>query len=504
MSIELAEPAAIETAPQAPAFRTPRLLFSFPVVLAAALVVLTVLTVRGRFSDPDMWWHLKTGEIIWNTHSIPRVDSFSFTTNHHAYVPHEWLSQLIMCGTWKAGGYTGLMLWLCVLSSLIIVAGYALCSLYSGNAKVALLGGLGIWLFSTIGLAIRPQLIGYLLLVCELLIVHLGRRRDPRWFLVLPPLFALWVNCHGSFFLGLVALAVVLGCSFLEFELGLLVSRCWDKRPRNILALAFALSLVALFVNPIGVKQVMYPLDTLLNQQVQMNEVSEWRPPDFSDIRALALFGISGLILLVPLLRRMELRLQELLFLILAFWLAFRHERMLTVFGILVMPVLCRLLATAWDQYEPQRDRLVPNAIFVAASVLAVILAFPDRFQLSEQVEKGNPVQAVEFINHSGLSGNMLNEYVYGGYLIWAAPQHKVFVDGRGDVFEWTGVLTEYGKWATLQSDPNILLDKYRINFCLLSRNAPMSQVLPFLPGWKTIYYDESSSIFARSGAITR
>ncbi len=61
--------------------------FSFPVMLASVLVVLTVLTVRARFDDPDMWWHLKTGEIIWSTHSIPVVDVFSYTTNHQASVP---------------------------------------------------------------------------------------------------------------------------------------------------------------------------------------------------------------------------------------------------------------------------------------------------------------------------------------------------------------------------------------------------------------------------------
>src|SRR5712692_8309128 len=57
---------------------------SFPVVLALALAVLAVLTVRDRFNDPDLWWHLKTGEIIWNTHSIPQTDVFSFTTNQQS------------------------------------------------------------------------------------------------------------------------------------------------------------------------------------------------------------------------------------------------------------------------------------------------------------------------------------------------------------------------------------------------------------------------------------
>ena len=137
-----------------------RALFSFPAMLSLALAVLTVLTVSQRFNDPDLWWHLKTGEIIWTTHSIPQTDLFSFTTNHHAWTDHEWLSQVTLYGAWKVAGYSGLMLWLCVLASLIFIGQYALCSLYSGNAKVALLGALMAWFFATIGLGIRPHLIG--------------------------------------------------------------------------------------------------------------------------------------------------------------------------------------------------------------------------------------------------------------------------------------------------------------------------------------------------------
>ena len=126
--------------------------------------MLAVVTVRSRFDDPDMWWHLKSGEIISTTTIIPTTDIFSYTTNHHASVPHEWLSQVFIYGAYKAGGYSGLMLWLCILTSCLLVAGYALCSLYSGNAKVGFAGAMVLWLFSTVGLAIRPHMVGYLLL----------------------------------------------------------------------------------------------------------------------------------------------------------------------------------------------------------------------------------------------------------------------------------------------------------------------------------------------------
>jgi hypothetical protein len=485
-----------EPRPQQNAWRK---VFSFPVALAALLIALAVLTVRPRFSDPDMWWHMKTGEIVWSTHAVPQVDVFSFTTNGHRWTPQEWLSQLTIFAAYHAGGYPGLMLWFCIAASVIVAGAYVLCAMYSGNAKVAFLGGLGTWLFSTVGLAIRPQMLGYSLLICELLILHLGRSRNPRWFLALPPLFGLWVNCHGSFFFGLMVCAAVLFCSFIDLHVGLLVSQRWAKKPRHMLALAFGLSIGALFINPAGWHAVVYPLDVLANQQVQMHSVSEWLPPRFDNLRGLALLGVAGSIVLIPLLRRAELRLDELLVAAFAFGLAVQHERMLFVFGIIAAPIACRLLASAWDQYEPAKDLPLANAVLVALAIGAAVWAFPDTHQLQVQVDANNPVKAVRFINRSGLGGRMLNEYVYGGYLIWAAPQHKVFVDGRGDVFEWTGVLADYGKLMTVQEDPSVVLDKYHIDFCLFARGEPITHVLPLLPGWKMIYSDDRSLIFQRS-----
>lgn len=146
--------------------------FSFPVMLSLALVVLSVLTVRTRFNDPDLWWHLKIGATIWNTHSIPNADSFSFTAANHAWIAHEWLSETIIYGAYRAGGHAGLMAWLCIFPSLLFVLVYALSSLYSGNAKISLLGGMLAWFFGTIGLSIRPHILGYLCLAVELLVVQ--------------------------------------------------------------------------------------------------------------------------------------------------------------------------------------------------------------------------------------------------------------------------------------------------------------------------------------------
>ena len=476
-------------------------IFSFPVMLSLALVVLSVLTVRTRFNDPDLWWHLKVGATIWNTHSIPSADSFSFTAANHAWIAHEWLSETVIYGAYRAGGYTGLMAWLCTFPSLLFVLVYALCSLYSGSAKISLLGGMLAWFFGTIGLSIRPHILGYLCLVVELLVVHLARTRTRHWFWALPPLFALWVNLHGSFIMGLMVLGIVFACSWFEFRAGSLVCSRWPADLRRVLGIAFVLSIGALFLNPIGWRLVFYPFDLVFKQTQNLSSVTEWQPLDLLDPRAAALFAVAAFFFLMALARQADLRLEELAMLALGFGLAVRHNRMMFVFGILAAPIVCRLLANAWDRYDPARDLRLANAVMMGAAVWIIVAAFPGTEKIEQQVAKTSPVEAVDYIRQAGLTGRMLNDYEFGGYLIWAMPDQKVFIDGRCDLFDWTGVLTEYGRWATLVEDPKLLLDKYHIDYCLLRKTAPQTRVLRYLPGWSKLYEDDLAAIFVRSGS---
>jgi hypothetical protein len=477
-----------------------RRVFSFPAFLAAVLAVLAVLAVRGRFDDPDMWWHLRMGEVISATHSIPTTDLFSYTANHHAIVPQEWLSEALIYGAYKLGGYSGLMLWLCFFTAALFVAGYILCSLYSGNLKIAFLGAMTVWLFSTVGLAVRPQLIGYLLLVFELILLHLGRKRNPRWFFGLPVLFVLWVNCHGSFFLGLAVLVVFGICSFFSFQAGSLVCERWEASDRKKYILAAALSAVVVFLNPGGVKQVLYPVNTMLRQPVNLSHVVEWQPLAISDPRGVALLGILALIFLILIVRHTEvLYLHEALLLAMGAWFALSHQRLAFVFGILAAPIVSRLLATFWDGYDAEKDLPVANAVLITVAALVIFLAFPSRKALAKQVDAGSPVKAVEYIKAHHFAGNMLNAYGYGGYMVWALPEYPDFVDGRADLFEWAGVLPEFGQWAMLQADPNTLLDKYHVAFCVIEHNSPMSRVMTLLPNWKQVYSDDASVIFVRT-----
>jgi len=319
----------------------------------------------------------------------------------------------------------------------------------------------------------------------------------------LPVLFAVWINCHGSFMLGIVVACVYLFSSFLRVEIGPLVTRPWHPRCRGMFAMALVLSVAALFLNPVGIKQILYPFDTMLNMPILFSQVEEWAPLQMTDVRGVGLLAVILICFLPAAARRTQLYWDELILLAMGAWLAFGHIRMLSIFGILAAPILSRQLSTSWENYDPSDDRMSPNAVVMAMSLVALWLAFPSARDLARQVDENSPVKAVEFLRANHLSGPMLNDYGFGGYLIWAAPQYPVMMDGRTDMYEWSGFLAEYGNWALMHTDPNLLPDKYKVNFCLLSRHSSMVLLLPLMHEWKVAYTDDNSAILVRASSAS-
>jgi hypothetical protein len=61
-----------------------------PVTVVLALFVLKLATPINY--DPDLYWHLKTGEYIVSHGMLPHTDVFSHTMLGADWVLHEWLA----------------------------------------------------------------------------------------------------------------------------------------------------------------------------------------------------------------------------------------------------------------------------------------------------------------------------------------------------------------------------------------------------------------------------
>lgn len=466
--------------------------FSYPAALAAGVVAITTLSAFTRMEDPDLWWHLRNGETIWNTRQIPAFDLFSFTAQGHPWIDHEWLSELSLFAAYHAAGYAGLVLWVAVLGSLTFLAVYLLCWRTSRNTLVSFRGAIVAFCFGSVGLSTRPLLLGHLFLATEILVLEFARTRRPRWLWLLPPIFALWVNCHGSWVFGMAVLAIYFISSFFPGGFGRFVKEDFAPGLRRLLGFMLAACSAAVFLNPLGLRLVAYPFNLLISQRTNIASVQEWFPPSLQDANTYVMLAVMGAALLLAAGGRLSLR--EVALVCVASMMALQHRRMLFLFGLLTAPALSHY---GWGR-EGKRANPLANAAVIFSCLAAVVWFFPDKRSLQAQVEERNPVQAIRFIRQAHPAGPMLNEYRFGGYLIWALPETKVFVDGRTDIFDWTGVLGEYVRWADLKDDPTALLDKYHIGFCLLYRHSAVARVIPYLPGWKKAYEDPLAVVFTR------
>jgi len=159
-------------------------------------------------------------------------------------------------------------------------------------------------------------------------------------------------------------------------------------------------------------------------------------------------------------------------------------------------------LARWMPPYEPQKDHPVANAVLVGLSLSLLAAFIPSRARLNDALAEAYPVGAVEYLRWHPIPTGMFNDDLWGGFLIRSlGPEHRVFIDGRADIYEYGGVLADFGRIANLQGDPLRLLQKYGIKACLLHRDAPLVTMLAHSPDWQRVYEDKISTIFVRAAA---
>lgn len=491
--------------PQGPVYVAAfRRVFSFHVLLGATLVlgVLLVTTAAGPgrlFVEGDVWWHAAAGRLILSTGHVPTFDPYSFTVNGNPWMAYEWLGEVVMALAVRMRSLQGLQVLLTMLSAILVVLTYCYAWIRTNNplasaAAVALLLQVEQPMFT-----LRPQLMGYIFLLLTLISLDLYKqgRLKKLWFL--PLIFALWVNAHSSFVIGLMLVACYWAAGLVSFQWGNLVADHWDKAKRRHLLLISLLCGLALFVTPYGTRLATYPFELMLNQPLNVRFVVEWQHLDFSTWwgHAFLILVLAWIVLQIvsPIVYQLEI-LASLLFLA---YESFVHFRFLLIFVPMFAPVMATYLARLLPEYDAAKERYTMNAAFIGVILLGCLALLPSNAKLQETLRRTYPVGAVEYLRAHPVPSGMFNDDHWGGFLIWSLwPEHKVFIDGRLDIYEYGGVLADYLPIARADQNTFVLLHKYDIKSCLLPREGPLVSKLAASPDWEKAHEDSISIIFQR------
>ena len=467
--------------------------------LFAWILVLGLLAMTARpATDPDLWWHLRTGQWMVEHQQIPHADPFSFTRSGARWVAHEWLSELIFFGLWRITGWTGLI----IFSSIVTTAGFMLlfwrCPAPPHWAAAAtVLGALA----SAPTWGVRPQMFTFVLACLWLWLLERSEQRA--WLLTwLPPIFLLWLNLHGGFALGPALLIAYLAGITWEVLAGDAEWRLVRSYALKLfLSLAICLTLIPL--NPSGAELYRYPLDVLRSGSMR-SSISEWHSPDFHQGMYVPLFLLSLALLTCFALRPIRPRARTLVPLLGTFLAALDAARHIPIFVLVAVPVI----AAAFTR-QP-RTNLHPvskrTRLKVAATGIVVVLMAVFAAAKWIKVARGQsgseadtyPLKAVNRLPSLPGRDRVFAYYDWGGYLIWKAyPASKVFVDGRADLYD-PDLLQQFHSVMQLRPGWRQILDRWDVKTVLVPSTSPPAQCLALDKSWNLKYGDADSSLFER------
>jgi hypothetical protein len=467
-----------------------------------AVVFLGILALSARsVSDPDVWWHLKTGQMIAQTRTVPHTDSFSFTRAGAPWVAHEWLTELFIYGTYRIGGWGGLI----VVFALMVSAAFFLVYLRSAPDPYSsgLIVLLGAWATAPVW-GVRPQVVSLLLTSLWFLIVERSEQnlRLLWWTL---PLTVLWVNLHAGFALGLALLLLFLAGEFLE--------QVASSRPSNharlrALAITFVFDLLLVPLNPNVARMYFYPVDTLRSKAMQ-NYIAEWASPNFHHAEYIPFLLLLLTTTAILAWSRFRVRPRDILLLMVSTFAALSSIRMIPFYVLVAVPVLSRPVEL-WAPSQRSQRRLraarvpLPYAGVLNALILFALIGFVG-FQIKNVVQRQPeveaqhfPVGAVAYLQAHAPSGPLFNLYDWGGYLIWRLnPQTPVFIDGRADLYG-ESLMRQFAEMYGLKGGWQESLQTWRIKTILLNPDSALAVALRNAPGWQVGYSDSQAIVLER------
>lgn len=466
--------------------------------LLLVLMVLYAAAARG-IGDPDIWWHLRNARNLLRSGHFAQVDCWTFTVAGKPWIDFEWLSELAWYGTWAKWGETGLFWLMTALVAAITVGTYWLAWLRSRDWLAAFLVSLLATHFYVVSMGPRTILFGWLFLVVELGILWaLQSGRDfTAW---LPLLFLVWINAHGTWFIGFVLMVVFFACGWVHGEWGRLTATAWTSRQKRKFLLVTGLCCVALFANPYGWRLAAYPVQAVFAGRLGTQFIAEWASLNFhAELGKEVLAMLLGLALL-QLVRERRWPLQDVIFALVAVYAALTYVRFVFLAGILLLPMLamdCRLPAANSSETRPPDTRWI-NAVAMAVLLVLMARAAPGRARIHASVAKDFPEAAIPYVRSLAGKGRLFDEYMWGGYLEWNAPRVKEFIDPRADIFASAGVMDSYVR-AVRMKDPLGVLDQYKIRYVLLKADEPMAYLLEHTAGWKVSWQDRQAVAFERA-----
>jgi hypothetical protein len=399
--------------------------WSLPLLVGGIFGALSTLATVG---DPDLFWHLAQGRQT-VTEGLARVDVFSWSVRGLPVLTDQWLGQVLWYEAYAGFGWNGIIL----LRALLVGAIVALISGAALGAQrrpiIAVCAVLPAIALTRYAWTERPQLMGLCCFAALVVLVRAAADR-PRLLLGAPPLILVWANLHASFALGLAVLAIT-------------SAELWLRRPdaRRFVVGVLAVAFVATLLTPSGFAIWTSASGHFLSPP---RVIQEEGVPDVTQPYGFVFaFVVLAVLVTAHLARPAALR--DVALLVPVLFVSMTAARHTPFFAVASAPYLAAhapdaiaaiashlRISVRLPAFAPRvpswRIDLLTGAIALAAIIAAARIA-PGEPNLS--------AYPTGVLSSLPAGPGVVNDYDWGGFLIWYAPATPVFIDGR--LFPYTG-----------------------------------------------------------------
>jgi hypothetical protein len=478
----------------------------FKLAIWTALYCVPLIPTLSSHLDPDVWWHLRTGQQVVSERHVPATDSFSRhgLETGKPWLAYSWLFEIVLLGFYRLLGFSGIMLFRLLMVLGVAVALHRLIARREPRFIVAAalfavaMFGLGPLLTE------RPWLFTILFSAITLDVV-LDLREGKRSWLVwcLPLMFALWANLHIQFIYGLFMLGLACAVPVLDRSLRrpVLENSCCQAGSRawwSLVLLTTVCSLATL-INPYHVRLIGVVLE-YGSHSAPLDYISELRPLEFRSLRDFVMPALAGAALFC-LGRRQQTSCFEVMLLIAAAWFSFRSRRDLWFMTLVASGIVASsgLGEGPVMTFAPSRRQGI-----ALAGILGLFLLVGWNLKLrpatiDSQRTQDYPVEAVQFVKSAGYRGPLYNSFDWGGYLIWDLPDLPVAMDGRCNLHGDSRLGQSYVSWNSLpgwDQDPDLVSSE----LVIADVSAPLYASLRVDHRFKLVFEDSRAAVFEVRG----
>jgi hypothetical protein len=451
---------------------------------------------QGLLRDADTGFHIRVGEWIMRTTSVPIHDLFAFARPGAHWYAFEWLSEVIFAALNGWAGLKGVVFF----SGIVLAITFTIVLRHSirrgANALLTVFLVLLAVSAASIHFHARPHIFTMLFLAAGMWILDSDRKARSRLVWTLPLLTALWANLHAGFSLLLVLLGLLVVGSLLERR------RDCARRYTLLLLLCGCGSLL----NPYGVRLPWHVFDLVFSRS-RLSLVDEFKAPDFRSESHLAYMVLLfvALAVVVPLLRKRNIT--DVLVILFLGYCSLTAARHIPLFVIVSVPIIAAewtMLLNEWrasrqilDSFGFSRAKFEHTSVWPAAFVciLPIIggITWPSDFDKTEF-----PVAIAATAQQHIVASRLFTTDQWANYLIFKNPQQRVFIDSQHQIYGEV-VLSDALGMMSGRHDWRELLDKYTIQAALCPVDAPLTSLLERDSGWTQIAKTPLAILFSRN-----